>query len=291
MNQILIGTCIPGKYALDWIPPMLSAGFETVAVNFHMSLGEVNLAQQGPRVRAMLEEKGLSVSTLGYYCNALQYEEHKKTLEQAIDCAALYGAQRVGTFAGALEGRSVPESMPVFARVFSDLAKRAEDKGLKLVIENCPMGGSWQRATCNIGFHPKAWDMMFDAVPSPALGLEWEPGHQMIQLIDPLPQLKQWVNKIYHMHGKDASIDLHAVATEGVLLGDGNFAPQRTPGFGDTDWRKVFSLLRQAGYEGDICVEGYHDPVYKGEWEMTAQLHALSYLKWCRGGDYTPNPW
>ena len=35
----------------------------------------------------------------------------------------------------------------------------------------------------------------------------------------------------------------------------------------------------------------YHDPVYSGELEMTGQLHALNYLKWCRGGDFTPTPW
>ena len=35
----------------------------------------------------------------------------------------------------------------------------------------------------------------------------------------------------------------------------------------------------------------YHDPIYKKEWEMTAQKHALQYLKWCCGGDFTPNPW
>ena len=33
-----------------------------------------------------------------------------------------------------------------------------------------------------------------------------------------------------------------------------------------------------------------HDPVYRGELEMTGQLHALRYLKWCRGGDFAPNP-
>lgn len=29
------------------------------------------------------------------------------------------------------------------------------DNGLKIAIENCPMDGTWQRATCNIAFHPK----------------------------------------------------------------------------------------------------------------------------------------
>ncbi|MFQ9800212.1 MAG: hypothetical protein ACLR23_16145 [Clostridia bacterium] len=44
---------------------------------------------------------------------------------------------------------------------------------MKIAIENCPMGGTWQHATCNIGFNPRAWELMFNAVPSKALGLEW----------------------------------------------------------------------------------------------------------------------
>ena len=65
----------------------------------------------------------------------------------------------------------------------------------------------------------------------------------------------------------------------------------RMPGFGDTNWRDIISILRSNGYEDDICIEGYHDPVYNGELEMTGQLHALNYLKWCRGGEFTPTPW
>ena len=32
--------------------------------------------------------------------------------------------------------------------------------------------GTWQRPTCNIGFNPRAWEVMFNEVPSDALGLE-----------------------------------------------------------------------------------------------------------------------
>ena len=46
-----------------------------------------------------------------------------------------------------------------------------------------------------------------------------------------------------------------------------------------------------AGYEGCVSIEGYHDPLFSRNWEMTGQMHALNYLKWCRGGSFTPNPW
>ena len=58
----------------------------------------------------------------------------------------------------------------------------------------------------------------------------------------------------------------------------------RTPGFGDTDWTRVISELRLAGYAGTIDIEGWHDPVYRDDLEMTGQVRALEYLKECRGG-------
>ena len=292
MKQIQIGTCVPGNDAPQWLPYIVREGFECVALNFHMSLGGVDLAKLADEVMPLLREHNVRVSTLGYYCNPIENEEQRRTLEYCIDSAHLFGASTVGTFAGALDGQPVEAAIQPFGKVFRELAKRAADNGLNIALENCPMGGNWRRATCNIAFNPKAWEMMFNEVPDKNLGLEWEPGHQSIQLIDPVAQLRDWAptGRILHMHGKDCSVDLDLVAKYGVM-GAVDFAPQRTPGFGDTDWRKIFSILHRAGYEGDICIEGYHDPVYSGEWEMTAQRHALQYLKWCRGGDFVPNPW
>ena len=39
-----------------------------------------------------------------------------------------------------------------------------------------------------------------------------------------------------------------------------------------------------------IDIEGWHDPVYKDDLEMTGQVHALRYLKQCRGGDFLLTP-
>ena len=64
----------------------------------------------------------------------------------------------------------------------------------------------------------------------------------------------------------------------------------RTPGFGDTNWTDVISELRLAGWTGSIDIEGWHDPVYRDALEMTGQVHALNYLKSCRGGDFVIDP-
>ena len=189
MEKIRIGTCVPGAATEQLLPHFVKAGFECVGLNFHMVFSEESLESYAEKVKSLLGDSGVAVSSIGYYCNALENEEQRKTLEQFIDKAHLFGTNLVTTFAGALEGQPVEKAIPRYKEVFGELARRAEDKGVKLCIENCPMDGTWNSATCNIGFNPKAWEMMFDAVPSEAIGLEWEPAHQMVQLIDPLPVL------------------------------------------------------------------------------------------------------
>ncbi len=289
MKEIKIGTCVPGRFSLEWAPHLVNAGFEAISPNFHMELGGIDLAEYAKKMKDIVGDKAI-IPTFGLFCNPLQNESHLAELKSVIDAAHLFGTDKVCTFAGAIEGESVEAAMPRFKEVFGELTKYAADKGVMILFENCPMNGTWNKATCNIAFNPKAWEMMFNEVPAENMGLEWEPAHQMGQLIDPLPNLKEWVHKIKHVHGKDATIEWDQIKKFGIV-GHKNFVHMRTPGFGDTDWREVFFTLYQNGYEGTVCVEGYHDPIYGRDWEMTGQLHALEYLKWARGGNHTPNPW
>ena len=67
------------------------------------------------------------------------------------------------------------------------------------------------------------------------------------------------------------------------------FAYHRTPGFGDSNWTEIISILRRSGFKGSIDIEGWHDPVYHADLEMTGQVHGLNYLKQCRT-TFVPNP-
>lgn len=290
MKQIAVGTCIPGSKFTQWAPSLMEHGFECFAVNFHMELGGVVLGELAQEVHSLLDGTGIKISSLGFYCNALMYEEHEKQLHECIDLAECFGTNTVSTFAGALKGQSVEAAMPQFKEVFGRLARHAEDKGVRIAIENCPMGGTWNSGTDNIGFNPRAWDMMFNEVASDALGLEWEPTHQMYQLIDPIACLRKYAGKVVHIHGKDANVKRDVLAEQG-FMGPDDVVDSRFPGFGDVDWRQIFAILQKADYDGCISIEGYHDFLYNGEWEMTGQLHSLNYLKWCRGGHFIPNPW
>ena len=192
MKQIRIGTCIQGPKAEEWLPGLLGRGFETFSINFHMSLEGTDLEKLALKTEKLLSGSGSRISTIGYYCNPIQYPEHRKTLEHVIRTAKAFGADHVSTFAGAWEGRPVEEAFHEFGKVFRELTDLAKENEVKLGIENCLMDGTWECATCNIGFHPAAWEAMFEEVEDHHLGLEWEPTHQMVQLMDPVAPLRKW---------------------------------------------------------------------------------------------------
>ena len=294
--KIRIGTLVNAGGDADpagYIRQILPHGFESFSLMFWQTLGGADLKKLAPKVNEALEGSGAVISSLGIFGNPLKGDklarENIDGWRKCIDAARLFGCDLVTGFAGRVEDKPIDESMGAFKKVFGPLARRAADKGVRLAFENCDMGGDWSRGAWNIAQNPTAWEMMFDAVPTGNLGLQWEPCHQMVSLIDPLPQLAKWIDKVFQVHGKDATIRWDIVREYGVH-GPKTFAYHRTPGFGDTNWTDLITILRQGGFEGSIDIEGWHDPVYRGDLEMTGQVHGLNYLKRCRGGDFVPNP-
>ncbi len=292
-QDIRIGTLAgKGVHTADYIGHLLPLGFESFQINFWVSMQGVELPTLRTQVEEKLAGKDAVISSLGIFGNPLgdtaDDAATRSAWEQCIDHARDFGCDVVAGFAGRVRNQPVDASMARFKEVFGPLVKRAADKGVRIAFENCPMGGTWQSGDWNIAFQPRAWDMIFNAIPADNLGLEWEPCHQLCQLIDPMPQLRKYVKKIFHVHGKDAKIHRDIVAEHGCV-GPESFAFHKHPGFGDSDWTRIIEELRKAGFKGCIDIEGWHDDVYKGDLEMTGQVHALEYLKRCRTR-FVPNP-
>lgn len=305
--DIRIGTLVSaGMKAPEYIRQILPHGFESFSLTFWQTTKGVDWKKLADGVNATLQGSGAVISSLGVFGNPLESRPlDKETLQgwkDAIDNAHLFNCDIVAGFTGRLRDKPIDESMPQFKKVFAPLAKRAADKGVRIAFENCDMGGSWQTGDWNIAHNPVAWEMMFHEVPAGNLGLEWEPCHQMVNLIDPIPQLHQWAGKVFHVHGKDATVYWDRIRKFGIRTavhediarksgsqGTKPFAYHRTPGFGDSNWTEIISILRMNGFKGSIDIEGWHDPVMKDELEMTGQVAGLKYLKQCRG-DFIANP-
>jgi len=245
------------------------------------------------QLKDAIGDADVTISTLGMFGNPLEDtdidRETLKGWEALIDNAHLFGANTIAGFTGRVRGKRIEDSLPQFKKVWGELSRRAADKGVRLAFENCAMDGNWATGDWNIAHTPDAWEMIFNEVPADNLGLEWEPCHQMVYLIDPLPQIRKWAPKIFHVHGKDATIRWEVIREHGIF-GKEKFVFMRSPGFGDTNWTDVISELRLAGWSGSIDIEGWHDPVYRNDLEMTGQVHSLNYLKHSRGGDFIANP-
>jgi sugar phosphate isomerase/epimerase len=292
-EDIRIGTLVNGNAnAAGYIQQILPHGFESFSLTFWQTIN-VDVKKVAAEVKEALGDSGAVISSISMFGNPLEKGEiDVKTLKgwrTLIDNAHLFGTDLVTGFSGRLRGKSIPDSMPRYTDVFGPLGRRAADKGVRLAFENCCMGGSWMHGDWNIAHTPDAWELMFNAIPSENIGLQWEPCHQMVKLIDPMPQIRKWGKKMFHVHGKDASVYWNVVREHGIT-GPVPFCHHRTPGFGDSNWTAIISELRQVGFKGSIDIEGWHDPIYRGDMEMTGQVHGLNYLKNCRGGAYVQNP-
>ena len=295
-DDIRIGTLVPAHArTAEVINQLLPHGFESFQLSFGKSVGDADVGGIAAAVRRVLgewrgdaNEPAPRVSAIGVYGNPLVSPETVRDWERLIDAAADFGCDVVSGFAGRVPGRPVPESFGRFGEVFRPLAARAEERGVRLAFENCPGFGTWETGDRNIAHAPRAWEAMFAEVTSPVVGLEWEPCHQLVCLVDPLPQLRRWAARIWHIHGKDATIHWDVIREHGIK-GGVPYAHHRTPGFGDTNWTDLIGTLRLAGWRGSIDIEGFHDPVYRDALETTGQVAALGYLKACRGGPFVPN--
>jgi len=293
-EQIRIGTLVnAADHPAAYIRQILPYGFESFSLTFWQQLGDADPTKIAAEVQEALVGSGAIISSISMFGNPLEYDELAEKTRQGwatlIDVAHLFGCNIVTGFAGRVIDKPIDESMPRYAEVFGPLAKRAADKGVRLAFENCDMGGTWARGDWNIAQTPKSWEMMFNTLPVDNIGLQWEPCHQMVKLIDPIPQLRKYVDRVFHVHGKDATVLWDVVREHGVF-GPVPFAFHRTPGFGDSNWTDIISILRMGGFTGSIDIEGWHDPVYRGELEMMGQVRGLNYLKECRGGAFVPNP-
>jgi sugar phosphate isomerase/epimerase len=269
-------------------------GCASLAYAFRHSLAGVDLDRLSKEATEVSADTQTMISCLGLYGNTLAPgsvgEEVRLGLRRLIEKAATFGTDLVSCFAGRVDGESVPASRPRFIEVFEPLVRYAEDHGVRLAIENCRQGGTWLSGSHNFAFHPRAWEMIFESLPSPALGLEWDPAHLIAQQLDPLPILETWISRIFHIHAKDARPHLDVLRTQGIHGPDPAYF-HVNPGNGLTNWTAVVAFLRKKQYQGMIDLELGYDPTYRDERLEEGLVFSLQHLRQCfsESGPNVPN--
>lgn len=219
-------------------------------------------------VKGRFGAAGIRISCLaGFYVNHMESdaaaaERHHQHVRRCLVLAREMGVPVVAGFAGRVVNEPLDKSLPLFRKIWSEHARAAEDAGVKIAFEHCPMGAFHSPfGGINCICTPAMWERCFDAVPSDALGLEWDPSHLVCQLVDPVVNLRQWGRKVFHVHAKDARVyrdvmDRYGIYHPGAI-------EHCFPGLGDSDWGAIVKELLRAGYAGDLNIEGWHDAVYR----------------------------
>jgi sugar phosphate isomerase/epimerase len=225
-------------------------------------------------VRGLLAQHALEISALAYYPNNLHpdaghREEVNAHLRKVVDAARQLGVAVVGTFVGNDPTRSPPDNMRRFREVWPALVSHAEERGVKIAIENCPMIFSydeWPGGT-NLARSPAVWDEMFETIPSTSFGLNLDPSHLVWQMIDYERAVYDYADRVFHVHAKDMEVNRDGLYRNGVLsLGIGWQVP-RLPGLGEVRWDRFLAALYAVGYDHAVSIE-HEDRAFEGDDEL-----------------------
>jgi sugar phosphate isomerase/epimerase len=238
-------------------------------------------------IQGLLEQKGVTISGLGYYPNPLEADKknagrYVAHIKKVIDAAGRLGLKNVNTFIGRDHRSSVEDNFKRFRKVWPGIVKYAEKRGVKIGIENCPMfftNDEWPGGK-NLASSPAIWRRMFEEIPSDNFGLNYDPSHLVWQFMDYIKPIYEFKERIFHVHIKDAKLMREKLNDVGILATPLSFHSPKLPGLGDVDWGKFFSALTDVGYDGAACVE-VEDRSYEGSLQMRKRslIQSREYLK------------
>ena len=235
--------------------------------------------EEAKEILEYFKEYGLSISSLAYYDNNLDRDLEKRSFinnhfKKCVDAAVLLGVPAVGTFIGRNIDKSIEDNFDEFEVVFRELVSYAEERGIKVMIENCHMVG-WQVPGLpgTISFTPELWREMFKRVHNKNFGLNYDPSHLVGMLMDYIEPIKEFKSRIFHVHAKDTEVLEDKLKEYGVFNKqlnktheDFGYWVPKMPGLGQINWEKFICELKAVGYEGVISIE-HEDPLYEGSEE------------------------
>ena len=213
-------------------------------------------------IREKLDAHKIFISGLGYYPNPLDPDEersafHLEHIKKMIRAAAQLGVPVINTFVGRDPHKNIDENLVAFNRKWPSVVKVAEEYNIRIGIENCPMyftQDEWPGGK-NLATTPEIWDRIFNLIPSPLFGLNYDPSHLVWQMMDPIRPIYDYASRLHHIHLKDAKVYHDKLNRVGIMATPLSYHSPRIPGRGDVNWPAFFKALQDVGYNGPACLE------------------------------------
>ncbi len=203
------------------------------------------------------------------------------TANSAISASAALGCRRMFcVFVPEDRSQKRADSFAIWKDVFPAVAAHAESEGVQIAMEGWPGPGPHYPA---LGCTPETFRAMFEAVPSEAFGLNYDPSHLVRIGVDWRRALDEFGDRVINVHGKDTDFDAERLYEHGnlgptfrksVAFGE-SWWRYTIPGEGLVDWCRLVGRLEDFGFDGVVSVE-LEDYRYHETWALQQEGLARS---------------
>jgi sugar phosphate isomerase/epimerase len=197
---------------------------------------------------------------------------------------------KVGTFVGyndelGIQDSGFEKNLYEYRRIFTPIIKYAEDLGVTVTYENCPMEG-WKSKTWPFTFNNlpgtlAARKLMYTLIPSKAHGETYDPSHDVWQHINPSDVIRATdMSRLHRVHVKATrNLQNQSAVYWGAMYPKQYVNPELAekagvptvehdwdrhpyeamlPGFGgydSMDWREFLTTLMETGFDKPFVIE------------------------------------
>ena len=238
----------------------------------HIDVGTLTDKEAG-RILDYCKARRVEISSLAYYPNTMDGDPEKRAaniahLKQVIAASHRLGVNLITTFVGRDQTKTVEENLELFREIWPPIVQEAEGLGVRIAIENCPMlfGPDQWPGGQNLASTPAIWRKLFQIVPSPNFGLNYDPSHFVWQMMDYITPLYEFRDRIFHVHFKDIKLLPDRLCEVGTMAYPLEYMVPKLPGLGDVNWGEYVSALTDIGYNDYACIE-IEDKAFEGSRE------------------------
>lgn len=190
--------------------------------------------------------------------NERAIEEMKNTAR----AAQKFGVEVVNGFTGSSIWHLNYSFPPVTEEMIADGFQQFADRWNPIldVFGECGVKFALEVHPTEIAFDIYTAKRALEAVDNrPEFGFNFDPSHLHWQGVDPVEFLREFPDRIFHVHIKDAIVTLNG--RSGILASHLNFGDPRrgwdfrSPGRGGVNFEEIIRTLNQIGYQGPLSVE------------------------------------
>lgn len=268
--------CKDGSMGLsEWIE--LAAALDVDGLEWYAGFLEMENAANWPRFRKQVEDKGKVIPMMCCSPDFTHPDRHFREQQISrqkrwIDMTHTLG----GTYCRVLSGQRRPEltieeGLKLAADCIEACIPYAAERGITLIIENHYKDDFWEYP--EFAQQMNVFCKLVDMIHHPNFGVNYDPSNTYLAGEDPLELLQRVVHRVVTMHASDRYLKEGTLEDlrreEGGAAGYAKRLSHGEIGKGLNDYDAIFTILKNAGFNGWISIEDGVDGMAQLERSVT----------------------